>query len=91
MKEELVRVLRERAWERHDTPNLCHLVAMFSADDLNRVVPAQQTDFGNISPVAVILPKRLATVWAAWCCADFATSELLLEARIGPNRFAFIA
>ena len=40
--------------------------------------------------MAVILPKRLATVWAAWGCADFATSELLLEARIGPDRFAFI-
>lgn len=40
--------------------------------------------------MAVIVPKRLAAVWAAWSCADFASGELLLEARIGPDRFAFI-
>lgn len=40
--------------------------------------------------MAVIVPKRLATVRATWGCADFATGELLLEARIGPDRFAFI-
>lgn len=35
MKEELFGVLREWAWERHDTTNLCQLVAMFRAYDLN--------------------------------------------------------
>ena len=40
----------------HDTPKSGRLIAMFGTDDLNRVVPAKQTDLRNISPMAVVIP-----------------------------------
>lgn len=54
--EELLEFCRGARWGSHDTPKSGGLIAMFGTDDLNRVVPAKQTDLGNVGPVAVVIP-----------------------------------
>jgi hypothetical protein len=84
------------AWtlSRHDTPNhepSDDLIALFGPNDLDRIVPTEQTDFGNVGPMAGLFPQRFATVWTAWGGGNLALGEFLLERWIGPNRFAIIA
>jgi hypothetical protein len=67
------------------------LVAVFGPNDLDRIVPAEQADFGNVGPMAIGLPKRLAAIRATRGRGDFALGEFLLETRIGPYGLAFIA
>jgi hypothetical protein len=54
--EELVESCVRRIWGFHDTPKSGRLIAMFGTDDLNRVVPAQQADFGDVGPMAMVIP-----------------------------------
>jgi len=70
---------------------LKNLVAVFLADDLHRVVPTEQADLRNIGPMAIGFPERLATVRTAGGTLDLAPQELLLERRVGPDGFAFVA
>lgn len=70
---------------------LGNLVALLGANDLNPVVPAQQTDLRNIGPVAMFFPQGFTAVGAAWSRRDFTLREFVLKTRIGPDRLAFIA
>ena len=54
--EELVESCVRRIWGSHDTPKSGRLVAMFGAYDLNRVVPTKQADFGDVGPMAIVIP-----------------------------------
>jgi len=70
---------------------LGNLVALLGANDLNPVVPAQQTDLRNIGPVAMFFPQGFTAVGAAWRRRDVTLREFVLKTRIGPDRLAFIA
>lgn len=72
-----------------DLGRLC--LCPIGPDDVNKIIPSQQADFGNIRPMAVGFPKRIFAIGTAWCSRFVPLGELLFHAWVCPNGFAFVA
>lgn len=55
------------------------------------VVPPEQADFLDIGPMAFVFPQAVSAIGATRGIRFEPLGEFFGQARVGPNRFAFIA